>query len=122
MTAREMMTSLGALALGLAIAGAVPALAQNTTTPGATTTPGTTAPATPAPPAGAAPQAAPATPGHMTHPQMATRHRIFHRKLGMHLPPSSANPNAQNAQVEQLNQQSLEAAHQGRTFTPGGSM
>ncbi len=32
MTAKRMMTTVGALTLGLAMAGAVPALAQNSTT------------------------------------------------------------------------------------------
>ncbi|HSU05389.1 MAG TPA: hypothetical protein VLI93_07430 [Acetobacteraceae bacterium] len=34
---------------------------------------------------------------------------------------SNANPNAQNAEVARLNEQSLQAAQQGHTFTPSGA-
>lgn len=125
MTAREMMTSLGALVLGLAIAGAAPALAQ-TTAPGTATTPGTSAPASPAPPAKPTPQAAPATPGHMnmkmTHPHMAARHHRHRRRLARRSMPSSPNANAQDADVDRLNQESLQAAQQGKAYAPSGKM
>jgi hypothetical protein len=121
MTAREMTTSLGALVLGLAIAGAVPALAQ-TTAPGAATTPRTSAPASPAP------QAAPATPGHMnmnmnmTHPHMAATHHRNRRRLARRSAPNSTNANAQDADVDRLNQESLQAAQQGKAYAPSGNM
>jgi hypothetical protein len=35
---------------------------------------------------------------------------------------NESNPNAQNAAIDQLNQESLQAAQQGKSFTPSGKM
>lgn len=176
MTTARMMTSLGAVALGLAMAGAVPALAAtgsaanqtggaagmsaaqtnstggsngamsngattgagmngttgamqtgqaNTGTTGNATgtTTGTTAGTNTGTTTGnegsnATAGQAPAHP--MTRTGMSNEHHATHR---MHTASrrGALNPNAQNADVARLNEQSLQAAQQGRNFTPPGA-
>ncbi len=109
-------TTLGAPALGLAIAAAGPALAQNARSTG--TPPA--APAAKAPAATTAPigkQAAMPVHHGTTHVAAGTTHHPMHRTRM-----SAANPNAQNAAVDQLNAEGLQAAQQGKTFTPSGKM
>jgi len=137
MTTGRITTVLGAAALGLATAAAVPALAQTNTggtnQPSATTS---TPPATPAAPStgtstatgstsGKSKMAMPmgtthaATATHM-HPMsrthMATRET--HHPMRHMARASESNPNAQDSAIDQLNQQSLQAAQQGKTFSP----
>jgi len=132
MTTGRITTALGAVALGLATAAAVPALAQTNTggtnQPSATTT---TPPATPAAPStgtstatgSTAPKTAMPMGTHkqaathpMTRTHMATRgtHHMMHHAMGA----NESSPNAQDAAIDQLNQQSLQAAQQGKTFSP----
>ena len=118
MTTERLMTTLSALALGFAVAGAVPAIAQNTTAPQpAPTPPAATAPSpTPAtpPPAATMPATPPSTAMHQAHPthHMAMTH-VRRRTY--------QSPTAQNAEVDRLNEQSLQAAQHGQTFTPSGT-
>lgn len=146
MTTGRITTALGAVALGLATAAAVPALAQTNT--GGTNQPSAT---TSTPPATSVAPAAPATgtPGAATgstsgqtntampmgktthtatathtHPMsrthMATRET--HHPMRHMARASESNPNAQDSAIDQLNQQSLQAAQQGKPFTPSGRM
>jgi len=136
MTTGRITTALGAVALGLATAAAVPALAQTntggTSQPSATTS---TPPATPAAPgtstatgstSGQSKMAMPmgmtthankqAATHPMTRTHVATRgtHHMMRHAMGA----SASSPNAQDAAIDQLNQQSLQAAQQGKTFSP----
>jgi hypothetical protein len=112
------MTTLSVLGLGFAVAGAAPVLAQNYTTapppppapPAATPTPGMPPPA--AEQQGTKPGTPPST--EMEHPSYPTQHFAKRRTYG----PQSAT--AQDAAVERLNEQSLQAAQHGQTFTPSG--
>ena len=116
MTIGGVTTTLGALALGLATAAANPALAQNAPSTG--TPPA--APAAKAPTSTTAPSSKQAAmPAHhgTTHVAAGTTHHPMHTTRM-----SAANPNAQNAAVDQLNGESLQAAQQGKTFTPSGKM
>jgi hypothetical protein len=138
MTTGRITTALGAVALGLATAAAVPALAQTNTggtnQPSATTT---TPPATPAAPSTGTSTATGSTASKskmampmgttthankqaathpMTRTHVATRgtHHMMHHAMGA----NESGPNAQDAAIDQLNQQSLQAAQQGKTFSP----
>jgi hypothetical protein len=51
---------------------------------------------------------------HASRSHMSARH---HTRGGM-----ANNPNAENAQVEQLNNMSLQAAQRGQNYTPPGGM
>jgi hypothetical protein len=118
MTTGRMTTALGALALGLATVGAMPALAQTNT---GGTNPPAAAPATPpaaspAPSTGSNQAAMPAHTHPMSHVAHATHHPMHNMKTASR--GGSSNPNAQDAAVDQLNQQSLQAAQQGKSFTP----
>jgi len=137
MTTGRITTALGAVALGLATAAAMPAFAQTNTggtnQPSATTIP----PATPAAPSAGTSTATGSTASQpkmampmgtsthankqaathpMTRTHMATRgtHHGMRHAMGA----SESNPNAQDAAIDQLNQQSLQAAQQGKTFSP----
>jgi hypothetical protein len=109
------MTTLSVLGLGFVVVGAAPVLAQNYTTapqpapppPTATPTPGMTPPTTEQ--QGTMPAAPPST--EMQHPT-PKRHMVM-----THARQSAT---AQDAAVERLNEQSLQAARAGQTFTPSG--
>ena len=115
MTTGRLMTTLSVLGLGFAVAGAAPVLAQNYTTapppppapPAATPTPGM--PPSTTEQQGAMPTTPPST--QMQHPT-PKRHMVM-----THARQSAT---AQDAAVERLNEQSLQAARAGQTFTPGG--
>lgn len=135
MTTGRITTGLGALALGVAMVAA-PALAQTST--GATNQPSATTstpPATSAAPSGStssmpktttttsktghvSKQAA--TESHTHHMAMRETHHGMHGHTAMHV--SEANPNAQDPAVARLNEQSLQAAQQGKPFTPSSGM
>lgn len=118
MTTGRTTKVLSALALGLATVIAVPALAQTST--GGTSQPSAT---TSTPPATSA---APAAGSTSSQPKMATKpmhpmksHMAMHETHhGMRTRVSQSNPNAQDSAVDQLNQQSLQAAQQGKPFSP----
>jgi len=136
MTTGRITTALGAVALGLATAAAMPALAQTNTggtnPPSATTTP----PATPAAPSAgtstatgstmpktAMPKTAMPMGTHKqaaTHPMTRTHmaSRGTHHTMRHAMGANESSPNAQDAAIDQLNQQSLQAAQQGKTFSP----
>ncbi len=146
MTPRRMMTSLSALALGFAMTAAVPALAQTNTqstapsgTSGAAPAPAAPAPAAPAPAAPANTGTSAATNSNttgkaaqsttqkgqmqsMTHKPKMTHHVATRERTARRYASSGANPNAQDSEVDRLNQQSLQAAQQGRSFSPSGHM
>ena len=129
MTGR-VITTLGALALGFATTAAVPALAQNA--PSGTTQPSPPVAAPPAAPSqpststattNTAPSSHKAATSTQAHPTHRMAERTMHHPMRTHggTGMGEANPNAQNAAVDQLNAQSLQAAQQGKSFTPPGS-
>jgi hypothetical protein len=114
MTTGRLMTTLSVLGLGFAVAEAAPVLAQNYTAapqpappPAATPTPGMPPPTTEQ--QGTMPAAPPST--EMQHPT-PKRHMVM-----THARQSAT---AQDAAVERLNKQSLQAARAGQAFTPSG--
>jgi hypothetical protein len=136
MTTGRLMTTLSVLALGFAVAGAVPALAQNTTTPqpqptpqppAATNPPSTNAPS-PTPGTNAAPpapmeQQGAAQPTQPPPPPTAMQHAhpMHHAAMTHMRRRAQPSPTAQDAAVDRLNDMSLQAAQKGQTFTPSGS-
>jgi hypothetical protein len=116
MTTGRLTTTLSVLGLGFAVAGAGPVLAQNYTTapqpaptpPVATPTPGTPPPTTEQ--QGTMPTTPPST-------EMQNQTYPTHHARRQYAPQSAT---AQNPAVERLNEQSLEAARHGQTFTPSG--
>ncbi|MGH7211694.1 MAG: hypothetical protein ACREF1_09565 [Acetobacteraceae bacterium] len=109
MTAR-LVTTFGALALGLAAFAATPALAQ------ATAPSGTAAAA--APPAAAAEgMVRPMHHGHMASTQM---HHTGHHAEHHVAMKSHGHAESSDAAVNRLNDESLMAAQKGTNFTPGG--
>lgn len=139
MNTRRTLATVSAIAFGLALAGAMPAMAQNATTGGTNAAPQTSATpgaATPAAPSatpmsnmnrtgttgaasgtstmGTASKAAPTH--HATHMARATHARTMQHHTAM----STQNPGAQDAAVARLNDMSLQAAQQGHSFTPSG--
>ncbi|MGH7154668.1 MAG: hypothetical protein ACREF3_12140, partial [Acetobacteraceae bacterium] len=54
----------------------------------------------------------------MSHRPLEEHHRVATRPTHI----SSVNPNAQNAAIERLNGQSLQAARQGKTFMPSSNL
>ncbi len=128
MTAGRMMSTVGAVTLGLAMAGAVPALAQTSAGGNATQGAGTAATGQTST-TGPANANAGGTHGmSQSSMHMNSRTRAAHetRSAARHSRGrgvSNTNPDAQNADIARLNDQSLQAAQQGHTFTPsGGSM
>jgi hypothetical protein len=130
------MTTLSVLALGFAVAGAVPALAQNTTTPqpqpaptppAATNAPSTNAPSptpgTNAMPAAPTEQQGAAQPNQPPPPSTAMHHAhpMHHMAMAHAGRRGQPSPTAQDAAVDRLNEMSLQAAQKGQTFTPTGA-
>ena len=127
MNARRMTTTLGALALGIATIGIVPALAQtggastNGTSPGAAA--GGMSPTQGGP--STAPSSVTGRPGGTSSGGMnmgmersggAMGHR--HATMSGHRGHEMMGAQAQNPEVDRLNQQSLEAARKHEAFTP----
>jgi hypothetical protein len=136
MTTGRLITTVSMLAVGLVVAGAVPALAQNTpapqpqpapTPPAATNAPSTNAPSpTPGtnamPPAPTEQQGA-AQPNQPPPPSTAMHHAhpMHHMAMAHARRGGQPSPTAQDAAVDRLNDMSLQAAQKGQTFTPSGT-
>jgi len=140
MTTGRMTTALGALALGLATAAAVPTLAQTSTSgtsqpsattstpPAASATPGSSTTGTATGTANTAtgrtssqPKTA-TTMAKTTHPMSKTHtaagetHHVMRTRTASRA--NESNPNAQDAAIDRLNQESLQSAQQGKPFSP----
>lgn len=123
MTAR-FITTLGALALGLAAFAITPALAQaggGGNVPSGTPTTTNAGEGHPGPTGNATRPANPATAGHMgqsmMHSHRTEHHAAMHSKGHMGRATSA---NSGDEAVNRLNDQSLQAAQKGTAYMPGG--